>query len=170
MKHGRVDVADDHGVSAVQLFADNTPLGTATGSFGQQARVPIQWSTLWHPDGPVTLRALVTDTAGQQSWSAPLGAQIDNNPPGVLIVSPPTGGRIRTNYTVFLGSADPSGVVITLVAANGRIIGGAPRGGIFGFPANAGHGGRIVIIAAAMDAAGHIGFSNFVTVTAPRRR
>jgi hypothetical protein len=164
-----IDVADDHGVSAVQLFADNAPLGRATGSFGQHARVPIQWSTLWHPDGPVTLRALVTDTAGHQVWSAPLGARIDNNPPGVLIVSPSNGGRIRTLYAVYLGSADPNGVVITLVAANGRIIGGAPRGGIFRFPASAGRGGRIQIIAAAMDTAGHIGFSNFVTVTAPRR-
>jgi hypothetical protein len=164
-----VDVADDRGVSAVQFFADGAPLGAVTAPLGKHARVPFTWSTLWHPDGPVTLRALVTDNGGHKSWSAPVGGRIDNNPPGVLIVSPPTGGRIRTNYTVYLGSADPSGVVITLVAANGRIIGGAPRGGIFGFPANAGHGGRIQIIAAAMDAAGHIGFSNFVTVTAPRR-
>jgi subtilisin family serine protease len=164
-----VDVADDHGVSSVQLFADGAPLTKVSGAFGLHARVGVAWSTLWHPDGPVTLQALVTDSVGHRSWSAPVGGRIDNNPPGVLIVSPHNGARIGTNYAVYLGSADPNGVVITLVAANGRIIGGAPRGGIFGFPANAGHGGRITIIAAAMDAAGHIGFSNFVTVTAPRR-
>ena len=106
----------------------------AKGSMGMRAHVVIAWPTNWHPDGPVSLRALVTDSAGDQSWSASVGGRIDNNPPGVLIVGPHTGGRIATNYSVYLGAADTNGIVITLVAANGKIIGGAPGAASSGSP------------------------------------
>jgi subtilisin family serine protease len=161
-----VTASDDRGVAWVQLYVDGVAVGPRVG--GGHSLIP--WSTRWHPDGAMTIAALITDTSGNQAWTAPIGAIVDNTRPGVLVVAPRTLTRVGSYYVITLGSADANGVGLTVVAANGRIVGGAPSGGVFRFLANAGRGGTIQIVAGAMDRAGNISLSNVVYVRAPIRR
>jgi hypothetical protein len=97
---------------------------------------------------------------------------IDNNPPRIQLVGPRNGTVESKSFGVAaFTSDDGSGVRLTLVAAGSQIVGGsgAPVGALALVPVS--RRGTLVVRAAAVDAVGHVSFSNAIVVSArPGRR
>jgi PKD repeat protein len=70
--------SDDVGVVSVQFFVDTVSIGTDTNSGNGWS---VSWNTNGVGDGPHTLTARATDTAGQATTSAGVAITVDNLPP-----------------------------------------------------------------------------------------
>ncbi len=160
----KVVTYDDMAVGSAQLYADGSLVGSA--SPGGNGIASISWPTGWHPDGAVTLRAVIVDTAGNAFTTADLVTRIDNQAPGLLLSDPRQGAKVGARFNVTVTANDTNDTLMTLVAVGGRIVGGSQGNGTFRFSVAPPRSGRLQVVAAAVDHAGHISFSNVVMVDA----
>jgi hypothetical protein len=160
----RVATYDDRGVASVQLYADGALVGSAAP--GADGFAHVVWPAGFRDDGPVTLRATVVDGSGNSGASADLVARVDNRAPGLLLMSPGQNARVGARFGITVAAFDANDTLMTLVAVGGRVVGGSQGNGTFRFTGAVPRSGRVQVVAAAVDRAGHISFSNVVTVTA----
>jgi hypothetical protein len=78
----QAEASDNVAVAGVQFYVD----GVAVGSSDSAAPWATPWDTASGPDGPHTITALVRDTAGNTTTSAPVSVTANNDPssPAVL--------------------------------------------------------------------------------------
>jgi Bacterial Ig domain len=113
--------ADDRGVTQVQFLVDGVGIGTDTnGADGWS----LAWNSTTVPDGPHTLTARATDTAGQAGTDAN-GVTVDNvdTPPSVAITSPLAGATVAGTTTIRATAADDRGVAQVQFRVDGVGIG-----------------------------------------------
>lgn len=109
------DAADDNDVTQVEFFVDGNSIGTDTdGLDGWSA--PL-WGTTDYAEGPASITATATDTAGQTA-SDSISVTVDNIPSAgidVTSISPNTmlAGSTLTNVTI-TGSGFLAGAAVTL--------------------------------------------------------
>jgi hypothetical protein len=98
--------SDDMGVKAVYFYVGSRLLSVVTSPPYQ-----ISWSSAVEPNGPVTLRAVAEDNAGQMS-EATVEIIADNEkvPPTVAITSPAEGATVSGVVTLSVSAADASGI------------------------------------------------------------
>jgi len=89
----KLDASDDDGVVSVVVYVDSGLLSTDTA---------VPWETALSSadfdDGPVVLRAVATDTAGQ-TGEAEITVTVDNEAPTVEITTPVDGDTIQGDVT-----------------------------------------------------------------------
>jgi thermitase len=158
-----IQTKDNVGVVSVRLFADGSMVGSATPGAG--GRATVTWFTGWK-DGPVNLRATMVDAAGNSASTPGRVVRVDNRAPSLLLFEPGNEARVGPRFSVSVAAFDANDVLMTLVAVDGKIVGGSRGQGTFRFDAATPRSGRLQVVAASVDHAGHISFSNVITVNA----
>lgn len=84
------------------------PIGTSTAgpSFG------VAWNTRNVSDGQYELRAVVTDTAGNDATSATVAVTVDNTPPSLTLTSGPADGSGTTSASASFGWTTEAGATV----------------------------------------------------------
>jgi hypothetical protein len=111
--------SDGDGVEQVEFFVGTTSLGVdSNGADGWS----VTWDTTSGDEGPRTLRARATDTAGQTADHS-IVTTVDNVAPTVAITSPPSGSTVSFTVPVSADAVDASGVASVDFMMNGTSIG-----------------------------------------------
>jgi thermitase len=95
-----VNATDDVGVTKAELHAAGTLIGTDLSS-------PYQFTvdTSGRPDGPLELRAIAYDAAGNYGQSI-VTVMVDNTAPSVSLTQPDNGATVSGTVTVATGASD----------------------------------------------------------------
>ncbi|HEX8439268.1 Ig-like domain-containing protein, partial [Archangium sp.] len=106
---GTVSVAlaadDDFGVTAVELYAGTTLLGTDT-----TAPFSVNWNTLAVAEGAHSLTAKAYDAAGHQTTSPAVSVWVDYTPPTADLTAPAQGTVVRGTVQVSATATDNQSV------------------------------------------------------------
>jgi len=106
---GTVPVAfaaeDDFGVTAVELYAGTTLLGTDTS-----APFSVSWNTRAVAEGAHSLTAKAYDAAGHQAASAAVTVWVDYTPPSADLSAPEQGAVVRGTVQVSATATDNQAV------------------------------------------------------------
>lgn len=158
---------DEFGVSRVELFLD----GAAVGSSGPDAAGNADFgvSLAGQSDGQHTLVATAYDPAGHAT-SASTTIVVDQVNPVVTILSPATGSKQTGTFTATLIAEDPNGIMGTFLVLNGKLLTGWPGAGVRTATVPVSRSTKMTLVAITVDQAGRISGSNFVNLTAKRRR
>jgi hypothetical protein len=116
----QAEPGDDRGVAEVAFQVDGTSFGTDTdGADGWS----VQWDSTTAGDGPHTLTAIATDTAGQTSSHSVTVTVGHDAPPTVTITSPANGGTVSGTVQVVADAGDDQGVAEVEFQVDGTSIG-----------------------------------------------
>ncbi len=104
----QVTASDTRGVRAVDFYLDADTNPRATGTPAGQTYV-WDWDTTQIADGPHTVKAVVSDLAGN-TVTRTVNVRVDNLGPSIGIVQPASNGYVTGTYTVKVSAADTNGV------------------------------------------------------------
>jgi hypothetical protein len=112
----RLRALDNQSVSEVRVFAGGTLLGTLSG-----APYELAWETTRLSDGPVVLKAIARDAAGNMSDPAEITVQVRNQgkPPALSLLLPEVGVPVGVQVTV-RASVTKQGDAFTWQPINGH--------------------------------------------------
>jgi hypothetical protein len=112
----RLRALDNQSVSEVRVFAGGTLLGTLSG-----APYELTWETTGLSDGPVVLKAIARDAAGNMSDPAEITVQVRNQgkPPALSLLLPEAGVPVGVQVTV-RASVTKQGDAFTWQPTNGH--------------------------------------------------
>lgn len=110
--------SDNQAVARVELYADQTLLGTAT-----TAPYALSWDTTTVANGSITLTANAYDTAGNVAQSAGRTVTVDNTAPTVAITSPANGATLFLSTTVQASASDNVSITQVVFYDGGTVIG-----------------------------------------------
>jgi len=96
-----VSAVDDTSVSRVDLYADNTLVGTDLTE-----PYEFSWDSTQSRDGAVTLTARAFDEAGNVGDAPPVTVTVDNTPPTIAILSPRAGAMVRGRVPLSARASD----------------------------------------------------------------
>gem|GEM_PF-5349450 len=154
------------GVRAFDLIVDGTTVASV-GTVTQAAEVT--WDSTTVADGPHTVQSRAIDSSGNSTLSDPVTVRVDNHRPTTFVLAPTRAVRGRT-ITVGVASSDTIGTVATFLALDDRVVAGFVGDGARAFPVRLpATTGRRRLLAASIDEAGNIAFSNIVWVDVRRR-
>ncbi|WP_129125867.1 Ig-like domain-containing protein [Geomonas oryzae] len=155
-----VDAHDNVGVTKVELYVDNTLLGT-----GSTAPCAFNWQTASMPPGQYTLSAKAYDAAGNVGTTEKVVYVAgDTSVPTVTISAPANSKQVSGTVTVTAGATDNIGVTSFALYDNSSLIYAANQGAIsYNWNTVAAGNGSHTLVAIASDAAGNAGSSS-VTV------
>jgi hypothetical protein len=162
-----VSASDNVGVTRVDLLVNGASVGSDTS-----APYQFSWNSASVANGPVQLRAVAHDAAGNSAQSAIVTVNVanvvtpppDTMPPTVSIASP-TGGNVSGTVSVSANATDNVGVTRVDFFVNGSLVGSdstAPYQYSWNTATVA--NGAATLRAAAYDAAGNSAQSAIVTV------
>jgi hypothetical protein len=155
-----VTAADDVGVTATELYVDNTLISTSAA-----AGLTANWNSKTLPDGTHTLVAKAYDATGNVG-SSTLLVTVDNTPPMVAVTSPAANSTVLGLVTITASAQDAGAVAKTEIYVDGALV-STTNGASASFNWNtaAVADGAHSIKAMAYDAAGNVGNSATVSVT-----
>jgi len=110
-----VAASDESGVSRVELYAENTLVGTDL-----TAPYQFSWDSTQSPDGATTLTASAFDEAGNRGRSAPVTVTIDNTPPTVTILNPADGASVRGCVSLSAIASNDAAVTSLTITVDGE--------------------------------------------------
>ena len=155
-----VNAQDNVGVTKVELYVDNTLLGT-----GSSAPCAFNWQTAYMPTGQYTLSAKAYDAAGNVGTAEKVVYVAgDTSVPTVTISAPGNNKQLSGTVTVTAGATDNTGVTSFALYDNSSLIYAANQGGIsYNWNTVTAGNGSHTLVAIATDAAGNAGSAS-VTV------
>lgn len=105
----QVTASDTQGIQGVDFFLDTDagPRASITSPAGQA--YVWDWDTTLIADGPHTVKAVVSDLAGN-TVTRTVGVGVDNSGPSTSVVQPVSNGYVTGTYTVKASAADANGV------------------------------------------------------------
>lgn len=98
---------DDKGLASVSFFNDTDLSPFAVDSLSPFATT---LNTELRNDGPLVLRALATDGAGNTGTSTPVTVTVDNTPPVLMLASIQNGAALSGIITLSADASDTSGI------------------------------------------------------------
>ncbi|MGE5141628.1 MAG: Ig-like domain-containing protein [Rudaea sp.] len=162
--------SDNVGVTRVELYVNNSLYATLVSS-----PYTFTWDTTAMPDGSYSLHTLAYDAAGAIGASAPVHVSVgnDSTPPTISITNPKDGSVVARAKSVTIAASASDNVGVTRVEF---YVGGTltctdtvgPYTCAWQVPGKG--GAKYALTAKAYDAAGNIGTSNTVNVTASSTR
>ncbi len=149
-----VNAQDNVGVTKVELYADNTLVGT-----GSSAPCAFNWQTASMPPGQYTLYAKAYDAAGNMGTSEKVVYVTgDTSVPTVTISAPGNNRQVSGTVTVTAGATDNIGVTSFALYDNSSLIYAANQGTIsYNWNTVTAGNGSHTLVAIASDAAGNAG-------------
>ncbi len=166
----QASATDNVGVTKVELYINNNLFATQLS-----APYAFTWDTTAVPDGRYSLHTLAYDAAGTIAASAPVHVSVSNDsiPPTVSITDPKDGsvvGRSKT-VTILATASDDKAVVKVEFYVGGTLTctdTATPYTCAWKVPGKA--GAKYGLTAKAYDAAGNVGTSRTINVTASSTR
>jgi hypothetical protein len=159
-----VAASDNVGVTSVQFFLDDLPLGAPDTS----EPFSSTWDTTTVGNGAHAVTAVARDAAGNETTAAPVSVTVRNDltPPSVTLLTPPAGDVVGT-LTVAASASDDIGVTSVQFLLDGAPLGPPDTAAPFEFvwntlaTTNGAHG----LAAQARDASGKQTTTPVVAVT-----
>ena len=165
--HTRVHAWDPSGVAVVTLWAGGTLLGSA--GLGPDGVAVVNWNTVPYGDSTVALTADAADTVGNHG-AAPGSITVDNLAPTSRIYGPANGRTMTGPFALTVAGSDGNGAQVTIVVVNGRWVAALPGNVVRTISIAPWANGRLEVIAATIDRAGHAAFSNAISLNAKLKR
>ncbi|MDC0712555.1 PHB depolymerase family esterase [Stigmatella sp. ncwal1] len=164
------NASDNTGVSKVEFFIDNVPVGSDTTT-----PYAYSWNSATATSGTHVLTAKASDAAGNVTTSSAVtvtvtGGVSDTTPPTVSLTSPNAGASVTGTVSVTASASDNTGVTRVDFFIDGALVGqGVPSQptGTYAYTWNtaSASAGSHSLQARAYDAAGNTASSSSVTVT-----
>ena len=153
---------DNVAVAGVQFYLDGAPFGAEDTI----APYSVNWDSTTAPDGDHTLTAVARDAAGNEATASTVTVTVDNAAPTVAVTAPAVGANVTGTVPVTADATDNLAVAGVQFKLNGVTLGAedttAPYEATWDTTTVA--NGTYTITAVAVDAAGNVTTSDFVTV------
>ncbi len=155
------DANDSSGIQKVEFYSDFSLVGTDTS-----APFTVNWDISNVPDGPHSLIAVATDTAGNRTGSA-ISVTVDHLAPTVAITNPIAGAAITGVVNLAVNAVDNTGVQKVDYYRDGNVLLGTDNTSPYSinWDTTSTTNGAHTLIAVATDLAGNTTTSTVVNVT-----
>jgi peptidoglycan/xylan/chitin deacetylase (PgdA/CDA1 family) len=156
------DASDDVAVTGVDFLVDGISVGTSTS-----APYSVTWDTTGLADGPVSITATATDSAGNRATSTPIGVTVVNHAPTVALTDPLDGATVSGTQVAVAATASDAGGVSRVDFYSGATFIGSATSEPYSitWDTTTGPDGPYVLTAQATNTAGFVATSAGVSVT-----